>query len=52
MAILALENELLSGTGIVAMLHDELVIETDGVDCRGNVASCEAKDGGIGRIGI
>jgi DNA polymerase I len=29
MAILALEAELPSGTGIVAMLHDELVIETD-----------------------
>jgi DNA polymerase I-like protein with 3'-5' exonuclease and polymerase domains len=29
MAILALDAELPSGTGIVAMLHDELVIETD-----------------------
>jgi len=29
MAILALEAALPSGTGIVAMLHDELVIETD-----------------------
>jgi DNA polymerase I-like protein with 3'-5' exonuclease and polymerase domains len=29
MAILALEAELPSGTGIVAMLHDELVIESD-----------------------
>jgi DNA polymerase I-like protein with 3'-5' exonuclease and polymerase domains len=29
MAILYLEAALPSGTGIVAMLHDELVIETD-----------------------
>jgi DNA polymerase I-like protein with 3'-5' exonuclease and polymerase domains len=29
MAILALEAELPSRTGVVAMLHDELVIETD-----------------------
>jgi DNA polymerase I-like protein with 3'-5' exonuclease and polymerase domains len=29
MAILTLDAELPSGTGIVALLHDELVIETD-----------------------